>query len=69
MKITFKSKLSILVTSLVFYYFYTSICVGYYLGRTFFEFFDELTKNDPSKSIQLRQKFSAKNIKKIIIDF
>lgn len=37
--------------------------------KNFFNFFDEINKTDFSKSIQLRKKFSLKNIIKIIIDF
>jgi hypothetical protein len=53
----------------VCYWFYLSICFGYFLSKIFFNFFDEINKTDLSKSIQFREKFSLKNIIKIIIDF
>nr|YP_010472332.1 hypothetical protein N4L43_pgp006 [Pleurosigma intermedium]UVG41943.1 hypothetical protein [Pleurosigma intermedium] len=53
----------------VCYWFYLSICFGYFSSKIFFNFFDEINKNDLSKSIQFRKKFSLKNIIKIIIDF
>jgi hypothetical protein len=53
----------------VCYWFYLSICFGYFLSKFFFNFFDEINKTDLSKSIQFRKKFSLKNIIKIIIHF
>ena len=53
----------------VYYWFYLSICFGYFLSKIFFNFFDEINKTDLSKSIQFRKNSSLKNIKKIIIDF
>jgi len=53
----------------VCYWFYLSICFGYFLSKIFFNFFDEINKTDLSKSITFRKKFSSKNIIKIIIDF
>ena len=49
----------------VCYWFYLSICFGYFLCKIFFNFFDEINKTDLSKSITFRKKFSLKNI----IDF
>ena len=53
----------------VCYWFYLSICFGYFLSKFFFNFFYEINKTDLSKSIQFRKKFSFKNITKLIIDF
>ena len=53
----------------VCYWFYLSICFGYFLSKIFFDFFDEINKTNLFKSIQFRKKFSLKNIIKIIIDF
>ena len=55
--------------SLVGYYFYRSICLGYALADEIFEFLDEVNGNDISKSIQVRRKFSLQNIQKTIINF
>ena len=54
----FQSKSVIILFSIVYYWFYLSICFGY-----------EINQTDLSKSIQFRKKFSLKNIIKIIIDF
>ena len=63
----FQSKFLIIL--IVYYWFYLSICFGYFLSKSFVNFFDEINKTDLSKSIQFRKKFSFKNIIKIIIDF
>jgi hypothetical protein len=63
------SKSLIILFSIACYWFYLSICFGYFLSKIFFNFFDEINKTDLSKSIQFRKKFSFKNIIKIIIDF
>ena len=65
----FQSKSFIIIFSIVYYWFYLSICFGYFLSKIFFNFFGEINKTDISKSIQFRKKFSFKNIIKIIIDF
>ena len=65
----FQSKFLIILFSIVCYWFYLSICFGYFLSKSFVNFFDEINKTDLSKSIQFRKKFSFKNIIKIIIDF
>ena len=54
---------------IICYWFYLNICLGYFLSKIFYDFFDEINKTDLSKSIQFREKFSFKNIIKIIIDF
>ena len=54
---------------IICYWFYLNICLGYFLSKIFYNFFDEITKTDLSKIIQFRKKFSLKNIIKIIIDF
>ena len=65
----FKSKILIILFSIVYYWFYLSIYFGYFLSKIFFNFFDEINKTNISKTIQFRKKFSFKNIIKIIIDF
>ena len=52
---------------IICYWFYLNICLGYFLSKIFYNFFDEINKMDLSKSIQFRKKFSLKNIIKIII--
>lgn len=57
------------LTPLVFgvcYWFYLSICFGYFLSKIIFTKNNETTL---SKSIQFTKKFSLKNIIKIIINF
>lgn len=54
---------------IICYWFYLNICLGYFLSKIFYNFFDEITKTDLSKIIQFRKKFSLKTIIKIIIDF
>ena len=62
-------KYSIILFSIVYYYFFLSICFGYLSSKIFFNFVNEINKTDLSKSIQFRKKFSFKNITKLIIDF
>lgn len=48
------------------YWFYTSISLGYFLSKIFYNVFDTIHKNSFSKPIQLRKKFHFKNIISII---
>ena len=51
--------------SIVYYWFYLTVCFGYFLSN----FFDEINKTYLCKSIQFKKKFSFKKLLKIIIDF
>lgn len=62
-------KYLIILFSIVFYWFYLSICFGYFSSKLFFNLFDEINKTDFSKTIQFRKKFSLENIKKINNNF
>jgi hypothetical protein len=64
-----QSKSLIILFSIVYYWFYLSICFGYFLSKIFFNFFDEINKTDLSKSIQFRKKFNLENIKKFVISY
>ena len=64
-----KSKLLVIIFPIICYWFYSSICFGYFLSKIFSNFFDEIDKTCPSKSIKFRKKFSLKNIVKMIIHF
>ena len=63
----YQSKSLIILYSIIYYWFYLSVCFGYFLSKIFFNFFDEINKTDFSKAIQFRKKFSFKIIIKIII--
>ena len=51
------------------YWFYISVCFGYFLQKIVYHFLDRLNKKDPSKIIKLRKKFNFKNIIKSIFRF
>jgi hypothetical protein len=59
----------IILFSIACYWFYLSICFGYFLSKIFYNFFDEINKPDLSKSIQFRKKFNLENIKKFVISY
>ena len=63
------SKSLIIIFSIACYWFYLSICFGYFLSKIFYNFFDEINKPDLSKSIQFRKKFNLENIKKFVISY
>jgi hypothetical protein len=57
---------------IIFYWFYMSICCGYFLSKIFFNFLKIFrTSNffENFKSIKFRKKFNLKNIIKIITNF
>ena len=51
------------------YWFYTSICFGYFLSKIFYNLFDTIHKNNLSKRIQFRKKLHLKNLIKTILVF
>ena len=55
--------------SLIGYYFYRSICLGYFIADQLFNFLDEVNEHDISKSIEVRKKFGLRNVQKTIINF
>lgn len=54
---------------IVCYFFYRSICFGYFFSKIFYDFVDSLNKTSFSETIKLRKKFNLKQIFKIIFDF
>ena len=65
----FRMKFLTLLFLVVCYWFYRSICFGYFLSKLFFNFFDEINKTNIYKSIRLRKKLHLKNLIRIISDF
>ena len=65
----FSSKFLTSLFLVICYWFYRSICFGYFLSKIFFNFFDEINETDLYKSIRLRKKLNLKNLIRIIRDF
>ena len=66
------SKFLIVVFSIACYWFYLSICLGYFLSKVFYnfyKFFEKIYKPDPSKITKFRKKFSLKAIKEYVISY
>ena len=63
--ITLKSFIPIVL--IIFYWFYNSVCFGYFLSRIFYNIFDIMNENSISASIQLRKKLNLKNFIRTII--
>lgn len=61
-------KLFTTLVLIIAYWFYLSICFGYFLAKIFYCFFDGINKPNLYKIIKFRKKFSFKNLKKIIIN-
>lgn len=66
---TAQAKFLIFVFSIICYWLYLNLCLGYFLSNFFVSLVDEINKNNIAKIIQFRKKFGLKNLLKLIIDF
>ena len=54
---------------IISYWFYLSICLGYFLSKIFSDYFKGIDKSNLSKKFNLKKKLNFKNLIKIIINF